>query len=322
MVPVTPSFPLFKLPYLAWSNVLGSMNQLDLIQLSLCCKNMKYAVRSLFRKPNECCIEYEEGQLIIFVSGALSVAVGLQLCDLLHSGPCTMRFHEGRTIKLLGVENFRPKNWFDHIVGVFNVQRISSLSFKIIPSFELIDPRILRNLTEGLEISQLNTSTNVRTYNIGLLLDTFPNIQNLRLSLKPGSLPQIVERKYNSIYFVFSISVNEILSLKAKFISVPVYDYEFNKVLKKWVEGWHPLLTGMKLRLQRWEEPTTVFEGVFDGIDHQGPLITEKGIQFTIKNSKGISATITFNKPTKVVVLAPNQVKTTDVDMLVADHQL
>ncbi|EGT55035.1 hypothetical protein CAEBREN_13889 [Caenorhabditis brenneri] len=309
MVPVTLSFPLFKLPYLAWSNVLETMDGLELIQVSLCSKNMKRAVRSLFRKPNECCIDIEEGKLNILVSGVLSVVVGLQLCDLLKPDPCTMRFHEGRTITLLGFQNFRPKNWFDHIVGVFHVKRISNISFKKVPSSDQIDPRIFQNLTQSLEISQLNTSAFIRHDYIAILLDSFPNIQNLRLAIKPGSLSQIVDRKFNSVHFTHRVSVNEILSINAKFINVPVQDYQFNQVLKKWVEGWNPLLTGMKIRLLRFSEPNTVFDGVFDEIDHEGPLITEKGMQFKIKNSEGISASVTFNL-----------VKQNGVDMLVADH--
>ncbi|EGT55079.1 hypothetical protein CAEBREN_16551 [Caenorhabditis brenneri] len=284
MTPVTPSFPVLKLPYLAVKNVIKTMRISSMIYLAVCSKKMRSLVQSTFSKPNNMHIEIYERHLSLRVSGSI--------CFEVAQIPTGQLRFQGRF--RLKVCNMNLKDWFDLFMYAFRcdwIELASTSAWSHLRAAQLL---------EGREVSSLflihdNNDFIVKT------LDMFMPTKELNLSNRPSKeepyLRNIFTRNFDSIHLSFPISLEELCSINSASINIDFLSVkDFKKFLKNWVNGGNPRLQKLDVNVMKNDKKKKYMADYLSGIDINSFKIEEKDgdswESFNIQRSDGTTAEV------------------------------
>lgn len=305
MVPVTPLFPLFKLPYLAWRNVLETMHLFDLIKSSLCSRQLKRFIRSLFLKPSELYIYLAKNKFKMGLRTTSDVNLKLSQLNRTLQGPSILHFadHFDFEKRVEQVSSgFDVKEWVTHLMETFNCDGIDLL---INCDWYAIEH--VKRVIGGREIHHLHIGTDASNPYLVKLLETFEPSRTIILYQRPEKeepfFRNFLTRNYQSIILIFRMSLEEILTITSRSIelhslSTPA---EINAVLKRWVDGWNPELADMALSVRINEED--YIPAVFDGLSYnESSRETPAKKEYEIARNDGMKATISTSTSQNVDV--------------------
>ncbi|EGT53543.1 hypothetical protein CAEBREN_07193 [Caenorhabditis brenneri] len=290
MVPVTPTFPVLKLPLLARENVIRRMTCLDRMSFSLCSKRSKRFLKSLRISIQEVQIQIsnaitlsipkmdEEEYKFTFDNPAECLESSFTVTgSMLHvwedeDGD----WHEGENEKsTFNIPNFSVREWVAHILDIIDSP---SLSLEFHEDCDLFSVRDINQLIGNLERAEL-TIYEQSTPNEYLLevLETFRPTKYLCLSENP--FPNALTfRKYlrHSIDAVIlrknlKININEIYSMNC--ISASIHNPQIststlNTMLKVWTEGWTPRMKLISLHYSLRRLGENYMEEILDGLEY------------------------------------------------------
>lgn len=303
MVPVTPIFPLFKLPYLAWKNVLETMIFFDLTKASLCSRRLKRFIRSMFRKPTELNLHFITDQFGLGVNSLLMSHFELNSFNFTFQGPSSLRasfltyfpcdlVRQGEGIP----SNLDAKSWIRHLMETFNSDGVGLTILS--ESYEIDN---VQRIIEGLKITSLGLGGRLTDPYFVKALETFQPTRKLSLYRKPEmdepTFDAFITRNYEYIYLRYPMTLEEVLALTSKtigFYSLPAAD--FNLLLKQWIDGWNPELFEFYIDVIISDQ--NYVPVIFEGLNYRETLVksdesTTKPA-YEIEATDGKTATISF----------------------------
>ncbi|CAL2035416.1 unnamed protein product [Caenorhabditis brenneri] len=288
MTPVTPSFPVLKLPYLAVKNAIITMEICDMIYLAVCSKKMRRLIRSVFSKSNIMDIEGGRSDFKMKISGAISFELAYN--SHFHLSHLRLQYHF-----YFLVPNMQLKYWFDLLMYTFRIENDINVSLWRASSF-------FTGTLSGQEVSSLFLVLDDGKSVINASKEYIPTKKlRLRFPRRPdeemSSLRKIFTRNFNYARINFSLSLEELCSINSASISMGCLSVtDFNEFLKNWVNGGNPKLKKLDVVLKMNDKTKKYLVDYISGIDINSFKIEEKGWSlwesFNIQRVDGTTAEV------------------------------